>query len=246
MVRTLLVALMTLTVSATSQGDDAELRALLEKAIQRLGPEKELTRLPAHSVTMKGTLYLEGVPAAFEGELSTQGQDRQRISISIDVGGQSIPFVSAYKSGRGWRSINGTVAEMNEDQLAEARDSIYAGWVASLVPLRDKAFRLTPFGEVDVDGRKAVGINVDRDGHRSVTVFIDKETQRLVRTETTLRDENRREVTEQSTFYDFKVEGGFEQATRMLIKRNGETYAEITLKDFRRTESLDDNQFNQP
>lgn len=236
-----------LTGPALSQADDADLRALVEKAIQRVSPEKDLSKQKGHTVKMSGAVVIEGLRAPLRGELSSLGSDRQRVDITIEVGGQMIPFISVLQGDRGWRSINGSSNEMTADELDEARTNAYTGWVATLVPLRDKEFQLKPYGEVEVDGRKAVGVNVERAGRRTVVLFFDRETSHLVRVETTLRSsDTQRDVTEQTTYYDFQRTDGVEQPTRTVIRRNGEVYAEMELRDLRRVESFPDSAFAQP
>ena len=116
-----------------------------------------------------------------------------------------------------------------------------------MLPLKDKAFQLAPFGEIEIAGHKVVGVNVTREGHRSINLFFDKETLRLVRSETVVRDEaTSKEVTEESTYSEFKTIDGTVQSTKVSIKRNGVSHAEVEVEEFKPTETIDESVFAKP
>ena len=119
--------------------------------------------------------------------------------------------------------------------------------MASLAPLKDKAFSVSTFGEAEIAGRKAVGVNVTREGHRPINLFFDKETFRLVKSETRVKDETSgQEVTQESTFGEFKVVEGTQQPLKITIKRDGKPHADVEVEEFKLSESLDDSLFAKP
>ncbi|MBS0205431.1 MAG: hypothetical protein JSS49_21210 [Planctomycetes bacterium] len=244
--RTLLLLSLVLVVPNLAVADDAELRAIVEKAIAKVG-EKPLKDNKGSTSTIKGSVSVNGIPVVFTGQISSQNGTQQHISIMLTVDGQQIVFSSVLNGDKGWRKIGDNAVDMTAEELTEAKESTYSAWVSTLMPLRDKAFKLAPFGEIEIAGRKVVGINVTRDGHRSVNLFFDKETNQLVRTESVVRDEvSSNEVTEESTLSNYKDFNGVQHPTKIVIKRNGMTFADIEVEDYKLSEKLDDSVFAKP
>lgn len=236
-----------LAVPAVSFADDAASRAIIEKAIERNGGEKELARFKASTSSFKGTFQLNGTPVSFTGDVAAQGSDQQRLSISLQVDGQMIAFTSVLNRDQGWQKVNENTADMTAEQLTEAKANAYSSWVSTLLPLKDKAFTLAPFGEIEIGDRKVVGVNVTREGRRSITLFFDKESLRLVRTETTVRDEmTSKEVTEEINYTEFKEQDGIPYATKLVIKRNGQPHLDLEIIQLKPVEKLDDSLFAKP
>lgn len=236
-----------LTIPGVVVADDATSRELVDKAIEKNGGEKLLAKYPGMTSKLKGTIQINGASISFTGDLASQGANQQRISISFVLDGQSISFASVLNRDQGWLKVNNDTVDMPAEQLAESKEQAYSGWVATLLPLKDKAFQLAPFGEVEIAGRKAVGVNVTREGHRPINLFFDKETLRLVRSESRVRDEaTSQEVTEESTYSEFKTVEGTQQAMKIIVKRNSKPHAEVEVEEVKPSEKLDDSVFARP
>lgn len=227
--------------------DDAASRAVVEKAIDAHGSEKQLAKFKGATSKLKGTIQVNGAAVEFTGELASQESNQLRINISFVLDGQSISFASVLNRDQGWLKINNDTLDMSAEQLAESKEQAYSGWVATLLPLKDKAFMLAPFGEIEIAGRKAVGVNVARDGRRPINLFFDKETSRLVRTESRVRDDTTgQEVTEEATYGEYKLVEGAQQPMKITVKRDGKPHAEVEVTEFKPAEKLDDSVFARP
>lgn len=236
-----------LTDATALFADDAASRAVVEKAIEKNGGEKLLAKFKGTTSKIKGTVHVNGAPLTFTGDIVAQGMDQQRIAISFVFDGQSISFARVLNHNQGWRKLNDSNLDMTPEELAETKEAAYSGWVTSLLPLKDKAFQLAPFGEIEIAGRKVTGVNVTREGHRSVNLFFDNETFQLVRSETVVRDEaSAKEMTEESNYSDFKPVEGILYPRKIVTKRNGEPHAEIDVEDIQLSESFDDSTFAKP
>lgn len=242
----LLLLTLVLAVPNLAVADEAALREIVEKAIAKTG-EKPLLANKGSTSTIKGTVYLNGAPILVSGSFSSQNGTQQHISIMLTVDGQQIVFTSVLNGDKGWRKIVDNTVDMTADQLTEAKEATYSSWVSTLVPLRDKAFKLAPFGDIEIAGRKAVGVNVTREGHRSINLFFDKESHLLVRTETIIRDEGTsNDMTEESTMTDYKDFKGVQHPTKIVIKRNGMSHVDIEVEDYKLFEKFDDSFFAKP
>lgn len=245
--RLFVVASLAMSVPSFGWADDAASRAIVEKAIEVHGGEKAIAKFKASSSKIKGSIYINGAAVSFTGEIDMQAADQLKAFISFVLDGQSISFVSVLNRGQGWLKINNDTVDMPAEVLADTKEAAFTGWVTTLVPLKDKAFTLAPFGEAEIAGRKVIGVNVTREGHRPINLFFDQETSRLVRTESRVRDETSgQEVTEESTYSEYKPVDGVQHPTKITVKRNDKTHADVEVTELKLVEKLDDNVFAKP
>jgi hypothetical protein len=219
-------------------------RSVLDKGIEAMGGKAYLGKFKASSSKMKGEIFIQGAKLPFAGDVQTQGADQQRVAIELTIDGQKISVVQVLNRDRGWVKLND--ATMDKDKLAETLEQTHAGWVATLVPLTDEAFKLDTVGEVQVEGQPAIGIRVSHAGRRDVNLFFDKKTRLLVKTETRVKDEEtKQEMTEESFLsgYDGK---DIQQAFKITVKRDGKLFLEAELSDIKLEEKLDDSVFAKP
>jgi hypothetical protein len=236
-----------LVAAVMARGDDsAAVRALVDRALQAQGGEAKLMQFPAVTAKLKGTFHGLGEGVAFTGEYSMQGADRQKIVFEADVAGQKLILVHVLSGNKGWNKVNDDTEEMDEEDLAEAKEEAYSEWVAALVPLKDKAFTLAPLGEVTVDKRPALGVRVSRKDHRDVNLYFDKATGLLVKTESRVKDDNGVEVAEETFLMDYKDVQGTKQAMKFTIKRDGTLYLESEITECQLLDKLDDSIFAKP
>ena len=231
---------------AVRADDGAAVQALVDKAVQAQGGRARLERLPAVTGKCKGTFHGLGAAAAFTGEFAFQGPDRSKFDIEAEADGQKLRLVVVLAGRQGWVKLNDDTEEQDEDDLAEAREEAYAEWVATLVPLRDKKFRLAPLGEVAVGGRPALGIKVSSKGHHDVDLYFDRGTSLLVKTQTRIKDDDGQEVTEETFLSDYKEVQDVKQAMKIVVKRDGKPYLETEVTECQLAERLDAGVFARP
>ena len=236
-----------LAATTAARADDAAAaRALVDKAVKAHGGADALAKVPAVTVKFKGTAHAMGQAFPFTGEVASQGADRSKIDIEIEVMGQKFRFVSVVNGDKGWIKMGDATNEMDKEQLAEAQEQARAGWVATLVPLKDKAFTLATTGEIEIDKRPALGVKVSSKGHRDVDLYFDKETGMLVKTEARAKDEGGKEVTDETFYADYKDVQGVKQAMKVTVKRDGKLYVEGEVTEYQLGESLDASVFAKP
>src|SRR5262249_34418538 len=120
------------------------------------------------------------------------------------------------------------------------------GWVSSLTPLKDPGFMLAPAGEIQVEGRPALGVRVSHAGHRDVTLYFDKETHLLAQAEHQVKDEGGPEEMQETVYADYKEIEGMKHAMKLTIKRAGKLYVESEIQEYRFHDRLDDSTFAMP
>src|SRR5262245_41211505 len=170
-----------LAATSTARSDDgAAARALVDKAVQAHGGQATLDKLPAATIKFTGTFHGMGQAIPFTGEITTLGADRNRMEIVAEAGGQKFRVVNVLDRDKAWTRMGDNTKALDKEDLAEVQEVAYAAWVATLAPLKDKAFTLTTVGEIEIEKKPALGVKVSRKGHRDVDLYFDKETGFLV------------------------------------------------------------------
>jgi outer membrane lipoprotein-sorting protein len=235
---------------AARADEKADARAVIERAIQATGGAEKLAQQATKGLTFKGKgkSYVMG-EADYTGEWAIQPPDKVRFQLDIEANAMKITFVTVFDGKKGWVKINDMTLEMGEDDVAEAKENLYAGEVESLLPLvKGKGFELSPLGEAKVGDETAVGVRVSHKGHRDINLFFDKKTGLLLKSERTIKDTmmGGKERTQETVYSDYKEFDGRKQYTKIVIKRDGEKYVESEMSDFERKDKIDDAQFAKP
>jgi hypothetical protein len=243
----LVLGLVVATTVPARADDAADARALVEKAIKAQGGADKLEKFTATVVKFKGEFHGMGEAIPMTGEVYAQGSDKHKLDAEVAVGGQKFRIVTVLAGDKGWARFGDDTTEMDKDQLAEGLEQAYAGWVATLVPLKDKAFTLATTGESMVEKRVALGVKVSRKGHRDVTLYFDKATGLLIKTEGTVKDEGSgQEVTEETFLDGYKEVQGTKQAMKFTVKRDGKLFLEGEATEIELVEKLGDDVFAKP
>lgn len=233
-------------LAVPSRADDAEARAIIAKSIAAMGGEAYLGKFKATTSKMKGEINMMGMKIPFTGDVATQKDNQQRIIIDVEVMGMKFNVTEVLDKDKGWVKIGNDVMDMNKDKLAETLEQAHAGWVSSLVPLKDKAYTLSTLGDVQVEGMPALGVRVSYQGRRDVSLFFDKKSHLLVKTETRAKDETTgQEVTDETFFSDYQGNEA-KMALKLSIKRDGKPFIDAQLSDIKLEEKLDDSVFAKP
>lgn len=186
-----------LAAPAVRADDAAAARDLIDRAIRAHGGEAAMAKWPVVTVKSEGIFHgHDRTPVFFfTSETAAHGPDRHRSVVDGKItvpNGKPNPqlfrVTNILDGERGWVHMAGSDKVETRDftaaELARAKESAYAGWVATLLPLKDAAFTLALAGESKVQNEPAVGVRVSSRGRRDVTLFFDKRSHLLVKTET--------------------------------------------------------------
>lgn len=196
-----------------------------------------------------GTFYGLGEGIPWTGEWHMQGLKQMRSVLELKAMDNTLTFARVIDGDKGWSKFNDQVKAMSPDEVAEEKHELYVRWVSSLVPLKDKAFRLGALGEVTVAGKPAIGVRVSHDGRRDVSLFFDKASALLIKNEYQVKDVAGgadKELLQETLFADFKEFAGAKFPTKVTIKRDGKQFVDAVMSDIRPMESLDDALFAMP
>jgi hypothetical protein len=226
------VSFMLVLAVSVRADDQSDPRAIIDRAIQAAGGEAALTKNKAHTWNETGTFYGFGDGVPFKGAYAAQFPEKFKMAIEN--------FITVIVVGdKGWN--NG--AEMDAQQLAEWKEFSYAGGVSSLLPLKDKGFTLTVVGESKVGDQAAVGVKVAHEGHRDITLYFDRKTGLLAKAATRVKQEDGKEVAQETEQRDYKDMNGIKVPTKIVVQRDGKRFIEAEVADWKGTDKLDNSIF---
>jgi hypothetical protein len=228
--------------------DQADAKAIVEKAIKAQGGAEKLSKNKSVTTKQKGKFYGFGDGIDYTLDSATQPPDRIRNEIKGEANGTPFSFIQVIQGEKGWNSANGQTDELGDEQLKEAKENLYANWVAQLLPITGKDFTLTPLGDVKVGDKEAVGVKVSSKDHRDISLFFDKKTGMLIKRETIVKDlmGGGDEQKEEVLFLEYKEKDGVHYASKININRNDKKYIESEIVEYKPSEKLDDKVFEKP
>jgi hypothetical protein len=221
---------------------DGEAAAIVDKAIKATGGADVIKKFAALKVQTKGKFYGMGDGIDYKAEESFQAPDR--FFLKIDATGFS--FSSTVNGDKGWIKFGDNVMEMTKEQMEKAKEDLYAGGLARLLPLKHKGVTLSQLGEVKVDGKPAVGVRAESKGHADVSLYFDKESGLLVKTERRTKDDSGAEVTQETLYSDYKKVEGMQVPMKAVINHDGKKFIESENTDVKLSEKLPDSTFDKP
>lgn len=243
----LVIGLLLLAAVPVRAGDQADAKVILDKAIKAAGGEKKLAaRYKAGTSKGKGKINLMGTEIEFTFEAAVQPPKQSRRRSEGDFNGMKFERTEVLNGDKGWVAFMGNTEEMSEDQLAAAKEDLYAGWVVTLVPLKDAGFKLAPLAETKVADHPAVGVKVSHQGHKDVNLYFDKEKGLLVKVERRIKDMQGQDVDQETFYTDYKEDNGVQRATKQKTKRDGNDYLDIEITEFKPVDKFDENTFAKP
>jgi hypothetical protein len=240
------VGLLLAIASPVRADEQADLKALLDKAIKVHGGEDKLTKLIAGTSKFKGKMSFMGQDLEVAGEFSVQLPDKLRVDIGFEIMGQKFQIIQIHNGDKGWVAVNGMTMDAGKDQLDEGKEGMHAFRAQQLVPLKDKAFKLKSLGESKIGDRTAIGVQVAHEGFRDINLYFDKDKGLLLKAEGRAKDMNGNEVNQETFYDDYKQADGVAYAVKMSIKQDGKAFLDLEITEFKPAEKLADNLFAKP
>lgn len=179
--------------------------------------------------------------------ITTWLPDKLRIENTRNRGGQAVTVGAVLNGKQGWgRGASGAVGKikvvdrpMDAVEMAGYGKMLYAQWVATLLPLDDKAFELSGLDEIMLDERPAIGVKVSHADRPEVRLYFDKESLMLVKLAWQLNDTDWAE----SVFDDFAESDGLVYPRKITSYSNGKPSFERQLTKFEFLDKVEDGTF---
>lgn len=240
-----LVALVViLGTDRVTRGEENAPQAVVDRAIKALGTAAGDKR--AATWKGKGKFMGLGQEIEFAGEWFVQLPSQLKAQMEFDFMGNKVTRTQVLDGDKGWVSMMGNTDDMSADDLAQSKDQLYTQWVATIRPLKDPAFKLTPLGESKVGDRAVVGLKVSHAGHPDVSLYFDKETGLLAKSTQKVKDMEGQEVEQDTYPSDYGDVDGGKHARKQTIKRGGKDFVTMEITDFKREDKLPPGTFAKP
>lgn len=227
--------------------DDKDAQAIIAKAIKALGGEDKLSKIKGATWKAKGTITFGGNDAEFTSKATVRGLDHFRSEFEGDFGGNTVKGVTVLAKDKGWRQFGGNTDALNDDALANEKRTVYLQVVpTTLLPLKDKAFKVEAAGEKQVGGKAALGLKVTPSDNKDFLLYFDKDSGLPVLLIAKVKGFMGDEFTQETTFSDYKEFDGIKKATKTVSKRDGEKFVESRITEFKVLDRVDAKTFEEP
>jgi hypothetical protein len=237
-------------VPAARADDAGDARAVLDRAVKAMGGPDKLARCQAVTWKGKGAVRIDAVTVTFTDELSAQGLGRYHWQVAAEANGRAIGLLIVLKGDKGWLKPDNAAAagDLPKQLLPLFRADLRAVRLAQhLLPLKDKAYRLSHLGELKVGDRMAVGVKASHPDWPELDLLFDKETGLPVRAELRLKEgTDGPEVVHALTFGGYKEAGGVKHFTKVALRRDDKLTVEAEASDVTFPDTLDDSTFDKP
>ncbi len=226
---------------------DDEPKDILARAIKAHGGEEFLTKNKAGRTQAKGKITLPGLgEAEFTQTLSYMMPNKFRDSLELNVGGQNVKINTLLNGDDLSIDAAGQKVEITDNIKKAIKESLDMMAMARLTPLvKDKAYELSIFGEVKVEGKPAIGVRAAAKGKKDMTFFFDKKSNLLVKIEHRGTDSTTgAEVNEERIILDYKKNAdGIPIPQKVIVKHDGKTFVEAETVEATYLEKIDDSEF---
>lgn len=248
-----LVSASGICMAQAAGGQDAEARAVIDKAIKAHGGADKLGQFKAVSARWVGKHKVENVFFWDAVRVVTyEMPDKIRLDYEVEnPKGGKFEFSRVVDGTKGWQgSVRGT-RDLKDAEVVQISEEIYTHSLASMVPLKDKGFEFSLVGNVTVDGKDAVGVRVTAKGRPDVNLFFDKKSGLVIKSERRARDPmTNQEYTAESIYRDHKAFQGVMWPTSRLDRKDGmdleENSGRFELSDFQAHDKVEAKSLAKP
>jgi len=148
---------------------------------------------------------------------------------------------------KGWKKLGEDTKKLEGDELANEKRIAYIDVVPILMlPLKGKDFKVASAADEKVGDKTAATVLVTGPDGKDFTMSFDKETGLPIRLKGKLMDDQGKEITQDTTFEDYKDFDGVKVSTKFQTKRDGEQFVEVEGMDFKVLDKLDPDTFAEP
>jgi hypothetical protein len=243
--RSLTVVVLLAFVPVVQAQDEA--RAIIEKAAKAHGTPD--AKAVAIQMSAKGTIDIMGMNLTFTSDSIIHGATQFKETVQINVMGQQITSIQVLNGDKAWVNVLGQTMDLDGDQLKAMKEQAYEAELTTFWPMlkKDSKHKLSQLGEVQVEGKPAIGVKVAHEGFHDVDLFFDKTTHLLVKTESRLMHPVTMQEAPAVAYYsDYKESNGLKEPRKFVLHLDGQKFLEAELTETKYLEKVDQNDFAKP
>jgi hypothetical protein len=207
--------------SGTARGDEMEdARKVIAVGIKAQGGQEKLLRFKAVICRAEGTIQFEGRAVACAIRLVFQPPHQHNQVLS----GPGFKVTTVLNGDRAWRNTNGSIVELNKEQVQEYKQILFSEQACGLTPLlKYPHVALTLLKESKVEGILCIGVRVRCKNFRDVTLHFDRKTGLLIKMEMIVKDKGTF-FTQETFFHDYEIFNGLRRPRRVITTRDKKEY----------------------
>jgi hypothetical protein len=232
-------------VPSAQAGDDAA--AIIAKAIKAHFPKGLDGKQHAVRTSGKGTLHIMGMDLPFTQQVTVDVPKRFKEVMEISADGKTVTVTTVFNGKDAWIRAGDKDVPVNKDILNELKDAAYFMGLTQGLFTKDKALKFSLLGEVQVNGKAAVGVKISKGGKKDINLYFDKASGLMAKVELRKLDiASGQEVTEERFITEYQDVKGRKVAKKAEVKRDGNPLVEIEITDVQFLESVDASEFARP
>jgi hypothetical protein len=245
MIGTMMMTMFLGGIGSVARADD-QAATVVDKAIQALGGAEKLSGLKAATWKSKGKINFGGSENDLTAENTIEGLDHYRLAWAGDFNGNKMEGATVVAGSKGWRKMGGT-NEFSADELANEKRNIYLTVIPmTLVPLKDKSFKLKALKDEKVGDKLAAVIQVTGPEGKEFTLYFDKETYLPVKLAAQVVGFDGADHKQETYYTDYKEVDGIKKAMKVDNKQDGEKFLNLEITEFKVLDKADPKQFEEP
>jgi hypothetical protein len=232
----------------TVSAGDTDATAILDKAMKALGGEDKLSKIQAATWKARGkSTFRDDEQHDFTGQTTIQGLDRFRSEIELKFRDKTtLKLLVILNGDKAWHTVGGLALFPNAAVTRLKRTAYLAVIPVTLAPLKGPGFKVAAADEEKVGGRPAVVLKVNGPDGQDMTLSFDKESGLPVKAVGKVFTLDDQEVTQETTYGDYKDFGGIKTATTLEIKVNGRPFRQQQVTEFKVLDKVDPLAFAVP
>jgi hypothetical protein len=248
--RTTLMALgLVLCLQVPLQAQEAEARAIIDKAMKAQGDEKAAKKMAVATLKAKGVFHIMDMALDMTLKAWVHEPDKEKVVISLTAPGVKLDIIEVINGDKGWVSLDGNVAELEEADLKEAKEMRHVERVINLYGIKaDKDMKVQQLGESKEGDKTLFGVKVSKKGNRDVSLYFDKASFLLAKAAYRAQDPVTKEEVNEEKFFDNYKEfvPGYKYGSKIIVKHDGQLFMDMDLTEITPVEKHDAGIFAMP
>jgi hypothetical protein len=188
-----------------------------------------------------------GTDSEFTSRISAQGIDHTRQEFEGNFGGQAIKGATVLAGDKAWRKFGDDKTALEGDQLTAQKRGVYMAIVpVTILPLKEKGFKLEADGEEKVGDKPAAKVKGTGPDGKEFTLYFDKESGLPVKMAGKVMGFMGEEVLQETIYSDYKEMDGIKKASKIKATRDGAKFMEQEVSEFKVVDKFDPKTFTEP
>jgi hypothetical protein len=231
----------------TARADEQEAKAVVDKAIKAMGGEEKLAKAEIIDWSGQTKMTFNDNTNEFKSHVTAKGLTHFRSEMDGEFNGNAFKGMIVLAKDKAWRKFGENQTELEGDALTNQKRNVYLQIIpATLVALKNKEFKLESTADEKVGDKPCAVVKVTAPDGKNFTLYFDKESGLPVKLTALVAGFQGNEAEQETTFNNYKDFGGIKKATKVETKRDGRTFMEQEITNFKVLDKVDADTFDEP